>query len=87
MNTTIGFLAGFVSGWAVRSSVDSPNGFAIKTLELVYRTRSRLVRWAAVEREQIADLVAEVQSRYEPPGAAKKKDGASAGNGAGGRVP
>ncbi|MGZ3421279.1 MAG: hypothetical protein ACXWUG_19625 [Polyangiales bacterium] len=81
MMTTVGFLAGFVSGWAVRSSVDTPNSLAIKTLGLVYRTKARLVRWAAVEREQIADLVAEVQSRYEGPAQPKavSKSGDSGG--------
>jgi hypothetical protein len=73
MMTAASYLAGFACGWAVRSSVDRPSGLAIRALAFVYRTRSQLVRWAAVEREQIADLVAEVQSRYEPPGAKATK--------------
>jgi hypothetical protein len=88
MRGTIGFLVGFASGWAMRSSVDTANGLAIKSLELFVRTRSKLTRWAAIEREQIADLLAEVQSRYETTNGstAAKSNGAperkTAGNGA-----
>jgi hypothetical protein len=80
MMTTVGFLLGFASGWAVRSTVDSASGLAAKTVGLVLRTRSRLVRWAAVEREQIADLIAEVEARYEQ--ASAKAEPAERGNGA-----
>jgi hypothetical protein len=70
MAAVASFIAGFVSGWAARSTVDSPHGLGVKALEAVYDTKARLSRWAAVERERIADLVAEVRARYELQGAA-----------------
>ena len=73
MKTALGFVVGFASGWAVRSSVDSGSGVALRTLELFVRTRSRITRWAALEREQIADLVAELQSHYQTANAPSPK--------------
>jgi hypothetical protein len=64
--TTVSFVAGVLCGWAVRSAVDSPHDLGIKALDAVYKTRARLGRWVAIERERIEDLMAEVRQRYEP---------------------
>jgi hypothetical protein len=65
--TAVSFIAGFVGGWAVRSAVDSPHALGVRALDLAYRTKARLSRWAAVERERVEDLIAEVRQRYELP--------------------
>lgn len=59
------FVIGFIGGWAARSSVDTSHGLLVKVVGVMYGTRARLHRWAAVERERISDLVAEVRSRYD----------------------
>jgi hypothetical protein len=71
-----GFLAGFVSGWAARSSVDSSHGLAVRTMDALYASRARLGRWLAVEHERIADLLAEVRARYDQPDAQAQQDSA-----------
>lgn len=66
MRGLVGFALGFVGGWAARSSVDSSHGLAVRTMDTLYASRARVGRWIAVEHERIADLLAEVRSRYEP---------------------
>ena len=61
----IGFVAGFASGWAVRSTVDSSRGVAVKMVAAYYATTERVKRLVAMEREHLEDLVAEARARYE----------------------
>jgi hypothetical protein len=67
MTTLASFLAGFLTGWAVRSTVDSPWSLGARVLDAGYRARARVRRWIAVERERIEDLVAEVRARHDLP--------------------
>ncbi|HXX65899.1 MAG TPA: hypothetical protein VEK07_01880 [Polyangiaceae bacterium] len=62
------FGAGFVSGWAARSLTDSPHDAGVKLMALAMSTKERVGRWAAVERERLADMFAEAHSRLEPQG-------------------
>jgi hypothetical protein len=68
MKSLIAFAAGFGAGWAVRSISDSPHGVGVKIVEVVYRAKGQFSRWSAVERERIADILAEARSRAEQSG-------------------
>jgi hypothetical protein len=59
------FLAGFASGWVVRSAVDSSRGLAVAGISALYGTAERLRRLVAIEREHLEDLVAEGRAKYE----------------------
>ncbi len=59
------FLAGFASGWVVRSTVDSSRGLAVGAISTFYGTVERVKRLVAIEREHLEDLVAEGRARYE----------------------
>ena len=74
----IGFVAGFASGWAVRSTVDSSRGVAVKVVAAYYATAERMRRVVAMEREHLEDLVAEARAKYDTSRArhAAKKGGA-----------
>jgi hypothetical protein len=65
MSRALAYLAGFASGWAVRSGVDSSADLAVRALEIAYVTKARVVRWVAAERERIADLVAEAETNAQ----------------------
>jgi hypothetical protein len=59
------FVAGFASGWAVRSTVDSSRDLAVGVIAMAYGAYDRTKRLVAVEREHLEDLVAEGKARYE----------------------
>jgi hypothetical protein len=59
------FLAGFASGWVVRSTVDSSRGLAVGAISAFYGTVDRVKRLIAVEREHLEDLLAEGRAKYE----------------------
>ena len=59
------FLAGFASGWVVRSAVDSSHDLAVGVVAAAYGAYDRTKRLVAVEREHLEDLVAEGKARYE----------------------
>jgi hypothetical protein len=69
VRSLIAFAVGFGGGWAARSLADTPQGVGVKVLEVAIKTKERLGRWVAVERERLEDMVAEAQSRVEPTGA------------------
>lgn len=59
------FLAGFASGWVVRSTVTSTRNLAVRAVAAVYAVSDRTRRWMATEREYFEDLVAEGRAQYE----------------------
>jgi hypothetical protein len=59
------FVAGFASGWVVRSAVDSSHDLAVGVIAVAYGAYDRTKRLVAVEREHLEDLVAEGKARYE----------------------
>lgn len=59
------FLAGFASGWAVRTTVDSSRNLAVKVLSKLYGVADRAGRAIEMEREHIEDLFAEARAKYE----------------------
>ena len=66
MKSILAFGVGFAGGWAARSLADSPQGVGVKLLEVAMKTKDRVARWAAVEREHLEDIVAEARTRAEP---------------------
>jgi hypothetical protein len=78
------FLAGFASGWVVRSAVDSSHDLAVGVVAAAYGAYDRTKRLVAVEREHLEDLVAEGKARYEAKRARAARTAAS--NNAGPRV-
>jgi hypothetical protein len=58
------FLAGFASGWLVRSTVDSSRGLAVGAVAAVYGTLERVKRLVAIEREHLEDIVAEGKAKH-----------------------
>ncbi|MGH7282114.1 MAG: hypothetical protein ACRELY_11360 [Polyangiaceae bacterium] len=59
------FLAGFASGWVVRSTVDSSRDVPVRILSAAFSLTDRVRRMVAMERERLEDLVAEGRARYE----------------------
>jgi hypothetical protein len=59
------FLAGFASGWIVRSTVDSSRTLAVSGVSAVFGTLERVRRVVAIEKEHIEDLVAEGKAKHE----------------------
>jgi hypothetical protein len=59
------FLAGFASGWVVRSSVDSSRTLAVSGVSAVFGTMDRVRRVLAIEKEHLEDLVAEGKAKHE----------------------
>jgi hypothetical protein len=59
------FLAGFASGWIVRSTVDSSRGLAVSGVSAAFGTAERIRRVLAIEKEHLEDLVAEGKSKHE----------------------
>jgi hypothetical protein len=59
------FMAGFASGWVVRSAVDSSHDLAVNLVSVAYGAYDRTKRLVAIEREHLEDLVAEGKARYE----------------------
>jgi hypothetical protein len=58
-------MAGFASGWVVRSTVDSSRGLAVGLISAAYATVDRAKRLVAIEREHLEDLWAEGKAHYE----------------------
>lgn len=65
LKTVISFAVGFGAGWAVRSLADSPHGVGVKLAEVAHRAKAQVNRWAATERERVADIIAEGRSKAE----------------------
>jgi hypothetical protein len=63
MIPVVTYVLGFVSGWATRSIADSPQGGAVKLVEMAYDAKERLVRWTLLERERLEDILAEARAR------------------------
>jgi hypothetical protein len=59
------FLAGFASGWAVRTTVDSSRSLAVNLISRFYGAVDRVGRAAGMEREHLEDLLAEARAKYE----------------------
>jgi hypothetical protein len=59
------FLAGFASGWVVRSTVDSSRGLAVSGVGAVFGTIDRVRRILAIEKEHLEDLIAEGKAKHE----------------------
>ena len=59
------FVAGFASGWVVRSTVESSHDVAVGLLSVAYGAYDRTKRIVAIEREHLEDLFAEGKARYE----------------------
>ncbi len=59
------FLAGFATGWVVRSSFDSFRDVAVRGLSSWWDMNERAKRFVAVEREYFEDLVAEARTRFD----------------------
>ena len=59
------FIAGFTSGWAVRTTVDSSRNLAVKVLSKLYAVADRAGRAVEMEREHLEDLFAEARAKYE----------------------
>jgi hypothetical protein len=67
------FVAGFASGWVVRSTVDSSRGVAVGLISAAYGAVDRVKRYAAIEKEHLEDLWAEGKAQFE-----RKRDLAAA---------
>jgi hypothetical protein len=59
------FLAGFASGWAVRTTVDGSRSLAVNVLSKLYAVADRATRAVEMEREHIEDLLAEARAKFE----------------------
>jgi hypothetical protein len=59
------FVAGFASGWVVRSTVDSSRGVAVGLISAAYGAVDRAKRFVAIEREHLEDLWAEGKAQYD----------------------
>jgi hypothetical protein len=77
------FLAGFASGWAVRTTVDSSRSLAVDLIAAFYGAVDRAGRLAGMEREHLEDLIAEGKAKFEMDRArAARRAAPSAANGA-----
>jgi hypothetical protein len=59
------FIAGFASGWAVRTTVDSSRSLAVSLISSFYGAVDRVGRAVGMEREHLEDLLAEARAKYE----------------------
>jgi hypothetical protein len=59
------FVAGFASGWAVRTTVDSSRSLAVSLISSFYGAVDRVSRAVGMEREHLEDLLAEARAKYE----------------------
>lgn len=59
------FVAGFASGWVVRSTIDSSRGAAVGVISAAYGAVDRAKRLVAMEREHLEDLVAEGRAKFQ----------------------
>jgi hypothetical protein len=58
------FVAGFATGWVVRSAVDSSRSLAVSGVSAAFGTVERLRRLLAIEKEHLEDLVAEGKAKH-----------------------
>ena len=65
MQTFGTFMAGVVTGWALRASFDSMRGLAVSAIAAGYELSARARRLVAEEREFFEDMVAEARTRFE----------------------
>ncbi len=61
MMSTLAFAAGFAAGWLSRSAIDGPKSAVVQIVALGLDGVARVKRAAAIEREQLEDLVAEAR--------------------------
>lgn len=59
------YLAGFASGWAVRTTVDSSRNLAVNLISTFYGVVDRATRAVGMEREHLEDLLAEARAKHE----------------------
>jgi hypothetical protein len=59
------FIAGFTSGWAVRTTVDSSRNLAVNAISAFYGAVDRVSCAVGMEREHLEDLLAEARAKYE----------------------
>ena len=58
VTSVVSYVLGFASGWVARSISDSPQGVAVKLLEVGHKAKGRLERWTSLERERFEDMLA-----------------------------
>jgi hypothetical protein len=88
-----GFASGAVAGWVSRNLADTPQGAAVKILETASDVKDRILRWTAIERERLEDMMAAARAEagHDSPSAGpsrtdketEKENGAAARNGNG----
>ncbi len=61
----LGFLAGFGTGWLVRSTAESSHAVFVKLVASAMGAKDRVERAMALEREHLEDIVAEARSIFE----------------------
>lgn len=64
MRMFVSYVAGVVTGWALRSAVGSTRGLIVSAVSVALEARDRTMRILAQEREFLEDLVAEGRARY-----------------------
>lgn len=69
------FVAGFATGWVVRSTVDSSRSLAVSGVSAAFGTVERLRRVLAIEKEHLEDLVAEGKAKHAARLRRKNHDG------------
>jgi hypothetical protein len=79
MSGFLGFVVGFVAGWATRSTVESSREAAVGLASAATDLLERVKRAAAIEGDYLEDFVAEVRSRMQ----ARRRWPESAANGHG----
>jgi hypothetical protein len=63
--TTAAFLAGMVTGWAMRSALGSSRETVVRAIVLLHQGRDHVKRVVAERVEWLDDLLAEGRARYE----------------------
>jgi hypothetical protein len=58
VTSVVSYVLGFASGWATRSISNSPQGVAVKLLEVAHNAKERFERWTSLERERFEDMMA-----------------------------
>ena len=74
MKTLVTFVVGFGAGWAVRSLADSPHGVGVKLMSVACRTKDQIDRWLNVERERLADILAEARAKTQSEAASERSN-------------
>jgi hypothetical protein len=88
MSSLVGFVVGFVTGWAARSTVESSRAAAVSVASTAADLFERFKRAVAIEGDYLEDFAAEVRSRvqegrgwHESAAASPAGNGTMAGNG------